>query len=294
MSARWTLKLKMFRTCVVACLLLGLAVSCDEGTLPVLEAPAPPPPRSAIAPAALLAAPPPGQAVGSLPQAPMPRFAVAVFAPATGRAGEEATYAPRWTTAVLNRFDASHIGATALEAQGALESDLDAGTASLAGLPGAKSADLLIAGTVLPGATAQVRLLTRDTKDGRLIARSEFEGQLEPALDRAVEDAFQEAHRYWFELGRGRFTQLRVEVRGLRTNPEVAQVQGAVATVSGVQLVRHIETQVEGAAAHASYLVTFEGAPDTLLEGMSRLTWGTPPAAGHLTRTAGMSFEAGY
>jgi len=274
---------------------LALACGCAAPSLPVLEPPAPPPPPAASEGAPPQASPAPGRIVGSLPQLPPPRFAVAVFALPAGAAPlAEAPYSPEWTTQVLNRLDINKLSARALDAKGPLAGGLDAGTAALAGSQEAKSADVLISGTVLPGSTAQVRLLLHDTKYARLIGRAEFEGDLQGALDRAVEDAFEQVSRYWFELARGTLTSLLVEVSGFRTEPEIAAVQDAIAGLPGVKLTRHAGTVVGGGSAIASYQVTLEGSGEDLLGWIAEIRWTAAGKSVTLVKTGSAAFTADY
>ncbi len=269
------------RTLAATC--LGLCVISCDNTLPVIESPPPPPPRAPSDAPKPFAGSPPGRTIGSLPQMPVPRFAVSIFAFPPSGPGADAVYSPERSATVATRFDLNHVTANPLAQTGTLTGDLEQATAPLAMDPSAKVADILLAGAIQPGGNTQVRLFARDTRDGRLVARSEFEGESSAVLARAVDDAFQQVNRYWFELARGQLSQVRVEVSGLRADSEIGLLQNAMAALSGVRLVRHEETRVEGETAWAAYRLTLEGASEAIGEGLAKLSW---PSA---SNTAGES-----
>ncbi len=273
--------------------LASLIAAC-ESTLPVIESPPPPPPRVTGEGSGPLASPPPGRTIGTLPQMPVPRFAVSLFAfPQTGSA-TEAAYSPEWSSRVVTRLDLNHVTALALSRSTLPAGDLEQATAALVEQSGAGVADVLLAGTILPGNNTQVRLFARDTRDGRLIARSEFEGKADTTLSIATDDAFAQVNRYWFELARGQLSHLRMEVKGLRTDPEIGLLQGSLVMVPGVRAVRHEETRVEREEAQAAFRLTHEGVPEVVLDGIARLTWVAGGKTARLEHVEGFTFHARY
>lgn len=276
-------------------LTLASLIAACESTLPVIESPPPPPPRVMGEGPGPLASPPAGRTIGTLPQMPVPRFAVSLFAfPQTGSA-TEAAYSPEWSSRVVTRLDLNHVTAHALSRSATLPAgDLEQATAALLEQPGAGVADVLLAGTILPGNNTQVRLFARDTRDGRLIARSEFEGKADATLSIATDDAFAQVNRYWFDLARGQFSHLRVEVKGLRTDPEIGLLQDSLVILPGVRAVRHEETRVEREEAQAAFRLTHEGVPDGVLDGIARLTWVAGGKTARLERVEGLTFRARY
>lgn len=277
----------------LAAMVALVSPSCQQ-TLSVIEAPAPPPPGAATD--AALPPPvssPPGRSVGTLPAMPPPRYAVAVFALPAGATSGDAAPSPEWTARLLNRLDTNRVPASALAVTGPL-ADLNAGTLALATSEAARTSDILIAGTLAPGAVAQIRLLLRDTRDGRQIGRAEFEGLVDPAVDSAIEDAVLQVNRYWFELGRGQFESLRLDVLGLRTEPEISSLQDAIAALAGVKVTRHAGTAVNEGAANVSYELTLDGSPDEVLEQVTKIQWPVAEKTARLVRVASVVFRAAY
>jgi len=258
-----------------AILLVTLGLSCaSQSTIPVIEPPAPPPPSPSAGgwPAPQLATAPIVHEIGRLPEMPMPRFVVSIFALPRGAAGGDAAYSPDSTVAVVNRLELNRISASPLAQAGTLAQDIEKGTAELSAQPAAKAADILIAGSVAPGGNTQVRLFARDTRDGRLAARSEFEGEPTLALEKAVDDAVAQVNRYWFELHRGKYSSVRADARGLRSDAEIGALHREIAAIPGVQLTRHISTAVEAPdTATAGFQVTFDGDPKALAERLTAL-----------------------
>ncbi len=225
---------------------------------------------------------------------PLPRFGVSMYRLPGGLPGGDGVYEKEVTNSVVTRLDFNRIPAVAIEQKEPLAPDLEKATAALATAPGAKDVDVLVAGLVSPGGNTQVRIFSRDTRDGRLIARSEFEGEPNAAMQRAVDDAFAQVNRYWFELHRGQFSSIRLVVRGLRADADVAGLYQALAGVSGVQLTRHISTAAEKDVAVASFQVIFDGPPEAFATHAGGLQWKSGGQTVRLEQGEGFTFGAVY
>jgi hypothetical protein len=263
--------------------------------LPIIT-PGPPPAgvHSSAAPPQAVAGVPVSE-IGRLPEAPPPRFAVSIFAlPPAG--GGEAQYSPEWTSAVVSRLERNKIGAAAQPQTSALAGNADEATARMAReAPGAPDmVPLFLAGTVQAGAVSQVRLICRDTSDGRVVARSEFEGGTESALGTAVDDSLREANRYWFDLSRGRFSSVRIRVLGLRSPDDVTALHQAIAHTPGAQVVRLFAAAPSAGAGATELELIAAGPPEALLERLKGLRWRGEGTGPHIEHRGDVTFEAIY
>ncbi|HVR75493.1 MAG TPA: hypothetical protein VMT52_14250, partial [Planctomycetota bacterium] len=165
-------------------------VSCAPATIPVIDPLPPPPPGADVRTGDQFLAPPVPREIGKLPEAPQPRFGAALFEYPRSGPGSTAQHSPVRTAELANRLELSRLFARAirLESSPVIEAgaDLSSSGARLAAEPDAKGVDILVSGTILSGGNTEVRLVAHDTRDGRLVARSEFEGGDPGAvLDRA-------------------------------------------------------------------------------------------------------------
>ncbi|MBI4605173.1 MAG: hypothetical protein HY721_24680 [Planctomycetes bacterium] len=281
-----------------ALLAAGLA-GCGAPPIPVVE-PGPPPTAAPLAPpSSPQAVAPPRAEIGRFPEAPAPRFGIAVFVPPREGGGPPA-YSGEWTNVLVNRLELHRVAARAVPREGqSLEGDLERAAASVAAHVPPGTCDVLVAGTVAPSGTVQARLVSLDLGAGppRLVARSEFEGDdVDAVIGKALEDALDETRRWWFERHRGQDAEVRVEARGLRAQEDIARLHEALAAVPGVHLVRHAATAVPlgGGAATAGFQVFFHGPAEIFLTRAAQASWRSGGRAARLRHVGAGAFEAAY